>query len=106
MIFTASLLGAWHVGKVVENKPANSLVMSLGKAPNEKPPPLCGRQVPQFSPPKRGLMAGRASDHKTNTMLKKCRLSTVAIPNREKSKDKEQEVVMIPFPYLIYLVYC
>ena len=45
MVSTASPLGARHLGEVVENKPANSLVVSLGKALNETPPPLCGRQV-------------------------------------------------------------
>ena len=44
IISTASLLGARQLGKVVENKPASSLV-SLGKALNGTPPPLCGRQV-------------------------------------------------------------
>ena len=29
----------------VENKPASLLVVSLGKALNATPPPLCGRQV-------------------------------------------------------------
>ena len=48
MIFTASLLDARHLGEVVENKPASSLVVSLGKALNGTPPPLCGRQVAQF----------------------------------------------------------
>ena len=33
--------------EVVENKPASSLVVSLGKALNGTPPPLCGRQVAQ-----------------------------------------------------------
>ena len=36
---------ARHLGEVVENKPASSLVVSLGKALNGTPPPLCGRQV-------------------------------------------------------------
>ena len=45
MASTTSLLGARHLGKVVENKPASSLVVSLGKALNGTPPPLCGRQV-------------------------------------------------------------
>ena len=45
MVFTASLLGAQHLGEVVENKPASLLVVSLGKALNGMPPPLCGRQV-------------------------------------------------------------
>ena len=45
-IFTASLLGAQHKkGDSVENKPASLLVVSLGKALNGMPPPLCGRQV-------------------------------------------------------------
>ena len=34
MVFTASLLGALHLGEVVENKSASSLVVSLGKALN------------------------------------------------------------------------
>ena len=33
----ASLLGAQHLWEVVENKPASSLVVSLGKAHNGKP---------------------------------------------------------------------
>ena len=32
MVFTASLLGARHLGEVVENKLASLLVVSLGKA--------------------------------------------------------------------------
>ena len=45
MVSTASLLGTRVLGKVVENKPASSLVASLGKAHNGTPPPLCVRQV-------------------------------------------------------------
>ena len=45
MVSTASLLGAQHLGEVVENKSASSLVVSLGKALNGTPPPLCGRQA-------------------------------------------------------------
>ena len=45
MVSIASLLGARHLWEVVENKPASSLVVSLGKALNGMPPPLCGRQV-------------------------------------------------------------
>ena len=37
MVFTVSLLGARHLGEVVENKPASSLVVSLGKALNGTP---------------------------------------------------------------------
>ena len=47
MISTASLLGARHLGEVVENKPANSLLVSLGKALNGTLLSLCGRQVAQ-----------------------------------------------------------
>ena len=43
----ASLLGARHLKEVVENKPASSLVVSLGKALNGMPPSSCGRQVAQ-----------------------------------------------------------
>ena len=37
MASTASLLDARHLGEVVENKPASSLVVSLGKALNGTP---------------------------------------------------------------------
>ena len=47
MAFTAILLGARHLGDVVENKLASLLVVSLGKALNGMPLPLCGRQVAQ-----------------------------------------------------------
>ena len=47
LISTASLLGARHLSKVVENKPASSLVVSLDKALNGMPPPLCERKVAQ-----------------------------------------------------------
>ena len=59
IIFTASLLGVRHLGDVVENKPATSLVVSLGKALNGTPPPLCGRQVAQFSLQKEGCWQER-----------------------------------------------
>ena len=45
MVSTASLLGARHLGEVVENKPTSSLVVSLGKALNATFPPSCGKQV-------------------------------------------------------------
>ena len=48
MVFTTFLLGARHLGKVAKSKLASSLVVSLGKALNGTPPPLCGRQVAQF----------------------------------------------------------
>ena len=47
MVSPASLLGARHLGEVVENKPASSLVVFLGKALNGTPPLLCGRHVAQ-----------------------------------------------------------
>ena len=37
MVSTASLLGARHLGDVVENKPESSLVVCLGKTLNETP---------------------------------------------------------------------
>ena len=37
MVSIASLLGARHLWEVVENKPASSLVVSLGKALNGTP---------------------------------------------------------------------
>ena len=37
MVSTASLLGAQHLREVVENKPASSLGVSLGKALNGMP---------------------------------------------------------------------
>ena len=45
MGFTASLLGAQHIGDSVKNKPASFLVVSLSKTLNGMPPSLCGRQM-------------------------------------------------------------
>ena len=45
MVFTASLLDVQHNRESVENKPAGSLVESLGKALNGMPPFSCDRQV-------------------------------------------------------------
>ena len=45
MVSIAFLLGARHLWEVVENKPASSFVVSLGKALIGTPPLLCGRQV-------------------------------------------------------------
>ena len=42
------LLGARYLREVVQNKPASSLAVSLGKALNGTPPPLCRRQIAQF----------------------------------------------------------
>ena len=47
MVSTASLLGAQHLGEVVQNKLASLLVVSLGKASKETPSPICKRQVAQ-----------------------------------------------------------
>ena len=46
MVFTAALLGAQHKRRDrVEKKPPSLLAVSLDKALNGIPPPLCGRQV-------------------------------------------------------------
>ena len=47
IVSKASLLDARHFGDIVENKPASSLVVFLGKALNGTPLPSCGRQVAQ-----------------------------------------------------------
>ena len=47
MVFVAFLLGARHLGVVVEKKPASSLVVFLGKALIGTPPLSCGRKVAQ-----------------------------------------------------------
>ena len=47
MVPIAFLLGDRHLWEVVENKPASSLVVSLGKALNGALPPSCGRQAAQ-----------------------------------------------------------
>ena len=69
MVYTTSLLGARHQGDVVENKPASSLVVSLSKAPNWTPPPLCERQVAQ-TPRKWQLpsVCGRPVQHISDTI--------------------------------------
>ena len=65
MVSPTSLLVARHLEDVMENKPESSLVVFLGKTRNGTPPPLCGKQVAQFSFRKE-LVAGRASNRKTN----------------------------------------
>ena len=45
MVFTASVLGAQDIRESVENKPAGWLVVFLGRALNEMPPSLCGKQM-------------------------------------------------------------
>ena len=48
MVSAASLLGAWHLGEVVEYKPASSLVVSLDKALNGTPPLYVEDKWPRF----------------------------------------------------------
>ena len=40
MLSTSSLLGAWHLGDVVENKPESLFVVFLGKALKGMSPPF------------------------------------------------------------------
>ena len=75
---------AWHsaLGEIMKNKPASSLVVSLGKALNRMPPSLCGRQVAQFSLRKEGWW------HKGHPTVKqipcyKLQISAVVTPNWE-----------------------
>ena len=49
MKFTVSQFGAKHQRESAEKKPASSLVEPLGKALNEIPSSLCGRQVMELS---------------------------------------------------------
>ena len=48
MVFTASLLGAQYLVEVVENKPASSLVVSLGKTLNGMPHLYVEDEWPSF----------------------------------------------------------
>ena len=45
MVFTASLVGAWHLRDSVENKPASLLVAPLGKTLTGMSSSLHGKQV-------------------------------------------------------------
>ena len=85
MVFTASLFGARHLGEVVEKKPASLLVVSLGKALNGTPSPLCGRQVAQFSLQREGWWQ---EGHPTVKQMPcyKMQISDVATTNREKAE--------------------
>ena len=83
VVFTASLLGAWHLWKVVDNKPTSSLVVSLGKALNGTPPPLCGRQVAQVSIRKEGSWQKGYPTVKQMPCNKNAKISAVATPNWE-----------------------
>ena len=53
MVSIASLFGAQHLWEVVENKPASSLVVSLGKALNETPTFMWKTGDPEMATPKR-----------------------------------------------------
>ena len=59
--FTASLLGARHLGEVMKNKPASSLVVSLGNALNGTPPIYMwktgGPETSEMTTPKRVRMS-------------------------------------------------
>ena len=48
MVFTAFLHGARHFGEVVENKPASSLVVPLGKALDGTPQLYVEDRWPSF----------------------------------------------------------
>ena len=53
MVSIASLLGARHLLEVLENKPASSLVVSLGKALNGTPTFMWKTGDPEMATPKR-----------------------------------------------------
>ena len=54
MVSIASLIGARHLWEVVENKPASSLVVSLGKALDGMPPLFMWKiGDPEMATPKR-----------------------------------------------------
>ena len=53
MVSFASLFGARHLWEVVENKPASSLVVSLGKALNGTPTFMWKTGDPEMANPKR-----------------------------------------------------
>ena len=53
MVSVASLLGARHLWEVVENKPASSLVVFLGKALNGRPTFMWKTGDPEMATPKR-----------------------------------------------------
>ena len=53
MVSITSLLGAWHLKEVVENKPASSLVVSLRKALNGTPTFMWKTGDPEMATPKR-----------------------------------------------------
>ena len=53
MLSIASLLGARHLWEVVENKPASSLVVSLGKALTRRPTFMWKAGDPEIATPKR-----------------------------------------------------
>ena len=72
MVFTDSLLGARHLRDVVKSKPASSLVVSLSKALNGKPPTIMwqtgGQDTSEMATPKQ-LQASRAKNSDTIRFL-------------------------------------
>ena len=91
MVSTASLLGPRDLVEVVENKPASSLVVFLGKALNGTPPPLYGRHVAQFSLRIEGWWQEGHPTVKQMPCNKKCRYLLWRPLIGNKPKDKEEE---------------
>ena len=93
MVSTASLLGARHLEEVVENNPASSLVVSLGKALNGTLPPLCGRQVAPFSLRIEGWWQEEHPTVKNKCHVIKMQISAVATPNREEAERQRRRYI-------------
>ena len=74
----------------MEDKPASSLVVSLGKALNRTPPLLCGRQVAQFSFQKKGWLQVGHQTVKTKCHVIKMQIICYGNPQSGKSGKKKK----------------
>ena len=81
----------------MENKPENSLVVSLGKALNGTPPPLCGRQVAR--PGEEWALPGvLAQDSLHDGLIYRSSAALQRQPPRDKNKTKQSILVIIYTP--------
>ena len=89
MVSTASLLGIWHLNGGCGEQVSKFTCCVLGQGTNKTPPPLCGRQVAQFSLKRKGCwQEGHLTIKKHCHIVQNVdqNLSAVVTPNWEKSK--------------------
>ena len=82
----------------MKNRPVSSLVVSLGKALKGDAPTFMWKAGGPVFPPKRGLVAGRASDCKNKMSCNDNadqKLSALATPRGKKAERQQQQITRL-----------